>query len=81
LIASIIVLANWRVVLATLAILSLLVILFSFLGIVTFLRKVTRPIGQLSLLDVAIVTWVYRRWERFKMRHRPSGLSDFRVKD
>ena len=72
-----VVLANWRLVLAALAIEALVAILFGFLGVIAFLRKVTRPIGQLSLLDVAFVTWVYRRWERFKMRDRRNGDSVF----
>ncbi len=70
LISSILILANLRVVLATLAIVAFVSILFGFLLVVALIRKATRPIGQLSLLDVAVLTSVYRRWESAKSHHR-----------
>jgi hypothetical protein len=68
-IGAIIVGANWRFVLVSLVIVAFVAVLFSFVVIVAFLRKMTRPIGQLSMFDVAFITWVYRRWERMKERH------------
>jgi hypothetical protein len=70
LIASILILANLRVVLATLAIAAFVSVLFGFIVVVTLIRKATRPIGELSLLDVAVLTSVYRRWESVKASHR-----------
>jgi hypothetical protein len=49
------------------------VILVSVVIIVAFIRNMTRPIGQLSLFDVAFVTWVYRRWERLKAHRSTTG--------
>jgi hypothetical protein len=69
-IALILILANWRVVLATLAIVTFVCILLGFIVVVALIRKATRPIGQLSLLDVAVLTSVYRRWESAKANHR-----------
>jgi Na+-transporting NADH:ubiquinone oxidoreductase subunit NqrB len=70
LIASILILANLRVVLVTVAIVAFVFLLFGFIVVVALIRKVTRPIGQLSLLDVALVTWAYRRWEIAMASHR-----------
>jgi sensor histidine kinase YesM len=72
-IASILILENWRFVAVTLALMSFVVLLVSFIVIIAFLRKMTRPIGQLSLFDVAFVAWVYRLRERMKSRHRQNG--------
>jgi uncharacterized protein (TIGR04206 family) len=72
-IASIFIVEDWRLVAASLAILAFVVILVSVVIIVAFIRNMTRPIGQLSLFDVAFVTWVYRRWERLKAHRSTTG--------
>jgi hypothetical protein len=67
-VSTLLILANWKLVVAALAITAATLIVFGLFVSVVFIRKVTRPLGQLSLFDVAIVTWVYRRWESIKSR-------------
>ena len=71
---TIFVFANWRFIAAVMAVLAVLSIVIGLLMVIVLIRKATRPIGQLSLLDVAIVTWLYRRWEAWRSRRRRSDV-------
>jgi hypothetical protein len=74
-IGAIIVGANWRLVVVSVVIVVIVVILLVLVATFAFVRKMTRPIGQLSTFDVAFIAWVYRRWERMKERHLMNGES------
>jgi hypothetical protein len=73
---TVIVLANWRLVAATIAVVAVLSIVVATFMVVALIRKATRPIGQLSLIDVALVTWLYRRWEVWRTPRQASGTSN-----
>jgi hypothetical protein len=75
-IIAILVLANWRLVAATIAVTAVMSIVVGMMAIAVLIRKATRPIGQLSLIDIAVVTWLYRRWEAWRAPRRTSDSSN-----
>jgi uncharacterized membrane protein YhaH (DUF805 family) len=77
-IVAIFVLANWRFIAAMIAVAAVTSIVIGLLIVIVVIRKATRPIGQLSLIDVAVFTWLLRRWESWRMSPRPSDTSNIR---
>jgi hypothetical protein len=55
-----------------------MLIVIGILTVVAFVHKASRPIGQLSLFDLAHVTWLYRRWERWRTPQHTSNVTNIR---
>lgn len=70
LIAAVLIIENWKVVIALVAFLAILSLIVSLVAVVVLVRKATRPVGQLTVLDVALATWAYRWWERRRARRQ-----------
>ena len=77
-IVTLFVLANWRLIATTIAVAAVISIVIGLLMVIVLLRKATRPIAQLSLIDVAILTWLFRRWEAWRAPARTSDVSNIR---
>jgi hypothetical protein len=77
-IVAVFVFANWRPIATAIAVAALMSIVIALLIALVVIRKATRPIGQLSLIDVAVLTWLYRRWASWRASPRPSDTSKIR---
>jgi hypothetical protein len=75
-VGTVIVIANWRVVAAVIAIVTVLSLVIGVLVVIGLLRRLARPIGKLSLIDAAIITWVCRRWDERRATYRTKESSN-----
>jgi uncharacterized membrane protein YphA (DoxX/SURF4 family) len=75
-IIAVLVIANWRVVAALIAVVAAVSLVIGLLVVIGLMRKVTRPIGQLSLIDAAIITWLYRRWDERRASQHTNDSSN-----
>jgi hypothetical protein len=67
-IAVVLVIENLKIVVGLLLVLAIVVLFSALLIVVVLIRKATRPIGQLTVLDVALASWACRWWERRRAR-------------
>lgn len=79
--ACILIAENWKIVVGLLATTASVLLFGLVVGVVVVVRKVTRPVEQLTVLDVVLGTWLYRSWERHKTRRqtgRPGKVTPIR---
>ncbi len=70
LIGTILIIESWRAVVVLCAVVLILLLITLLLAVVVLIRKATRPIGQLTVLDAMLASWLYRGWERRRIRRQ-----------
>ena len=73
LIGAILTIEDWRIALGFLVVAAVLLFLALALTMMILIRKATRPIAQLTVLDVALLSWAHRRWENRRARREPKA--------
>lgn len=68
--AAVIVVENWRLLLGLVALVALLLVFCLAVAAIYALRTLFRPVGSLTVIDVALAAWVHRWWERRRHRRR-----------